>query len=64
MSAKLSGMSIDTLPSFRSKRGHYLWNATLMPFYAPEAEMLSLRDFLCTLLELGTGLAFSVGNKS
>jgi hypothetical protein len=35
-----------------------------MPFYAPEAEMLSLRDFLCTLLELGTGLAFSVGNKS
>jgi hypothetical protein len=43
--SQVIGHEFDTLPSFPSKRGHYLWDATLMPFYIPGAEMLSLRGF-------------------
>lgn len=62
--SQVIGHELHTLPSFRSKRGHYLWSATLMPFSPSEAEILSLRGFLCALLELGTGLASSLRKRN
>jgi hypothetical protein len=62
--SQVIGHECDPVPSFRSRIGYYLWNATLMPFSTPEAEMLSLRGFFCPLLGLGTGLASSIQDRN
>jgi hypothetical protein len=62
--SQVIGHEFDTIPSFRSSLGHYLWDATLMPFSSPQAEMPSLRSFLRPPLGLGTGLAFSLQNRN
>jgi hypothetical protein len=62
--SQVIGHECDTIPRFRSRLGHYLWNATLMPFSSPQAEMPSLTSFLRPPLGLGTGLAFSLQNRN
>jgi len=62
--SQVIGHEFDTLASFRSGLRHHLWNATLMPFSTPPAEMLSLRGFFCFPIGLGTGLAFSLQNRN
>jgi hypothetical protein len=62
--SQVIGHEFDTLSSFRSRLRHYLWDATLMPFSTPQAEMLSLRGFLCPPLGFGTGLASSPQNRN
>jgi hypothetical protein len=34
--SQVIGHEFDTIPSFRSRLGHYLWNATLMPISTPQ----------------------------
>jgi hypothetical protein len=34
--SQVIGHEFDTIPRFRSRLGHYFWDATLMPFSSPQ----------------------------